>query len=158
MKENFFLNNSYYEGLVQNLYGGSKGCFSLFMHFFYQYNQSCVFDKEYSCCFLTLYELELKNCEILARVLLKMGGDNKYYSNNRKFLSGYSVDYVKDFVQIYLLDVELLEISMIETKNVVDKIENKEIAEMVRDVLKNKKIALEILKEKYLKIVKTIKK
>lgn len=154
MKENFFLNNSYYEGLVQNLYGGSKGCFSLFMHFFYQYNQSCVFDKEYSSCFLTLYELELKNCEILAQVLLKMGGDNKYYSNNRKFLSGYSVDYVKDFVQIYLLDVELLEISMLETKNVIDKIDNKEIVEMVKIVLKNKKIALEILKEKYLKIVK----
>ena len=151
MKKDFFLNNSYYEGLLQNLYGGSKGCFSLFMHFFYQYGQSLVYEKDLSTCFLRLCELELKNCEVLAQILLKMGGDNKFYSNNKKFLSGFNVDYVKDFSKIYHLDVEFLEISLLQTKSVVEKIADLQINSLLKDIVKNKKIEIEILKEKYLK-------
>lgn len=151
MKEEFFQTNSYYEGLLQNLYGGGSGCFSLFMHFFYQYGQSCVFAAEHADCFSRLYELELQNCQILSQILLKMGGDNKYYSNSRKFLSGFNIDYVKDFSQIYLLDVELLEISLLETKGIIAKIENKNIKEMLKIILKNKRIEIDLLKENFLK-------
>ncbi|MDE6583455.1 MAG: hypothetical protein K2K31_02260, partial [Clostridia bacterium] len=66
MKSEFYQINSYYQGLVQNYYGGASGCFSAFMHFFYQYNQSLVFAPEFSEIFEKLYQLELENCSILS--------------------------------------------------------------------------------------------
>ncbi|MBP3619766.1 MAG: hypothetical protein J6J24_03800 [Clostridia bacterium] len=95
--------------------------------------------------------LELQNCEILAQVLIKMGGDNKFCSHHHKFLSGFGVDYVKDFSQIYLLDVELLEIGVLEVKNAYEKIEDKSVREMLKNVLTNKKIELGFLKETFFK-------
>ena len=132
MKEKPIKSNSYYEGLIQNLYGGAEGCFSAFMHFFYQHNQCEVFYPEYSCCFEKIYQLELENCELLSKVLLRMAGDNKYYSSSRKFLSGYNVDYVKNFDKVFLYDIELLEINIIEVKSMIYKIENKVIKEKLK--------------------------
>lgn len=151
MKQNVFRLNSYYEGLIQNLYSGSKGCFSAFMHFFYQYNQCGIFHREFCACFEELYQNELTNCQILSEVLIRLGGDNKYYSSSRQFLSGYNVDYIKNLSKIFLLDVEILEIHIIETKNVTNKIENNEIKNMIKRILENKKKSLKILKENYFK-------
>lgn len=151
MVEKSYNSNSYYEGLIQNYYAGAKGCFSAFMHFFYQYNQSAVFQPEYSNCFRLLYMSELENCQILSSILLKMGGDNKYYSNLKKFLSGYNVDYVKNFTQIFLMDIEMLELHVIEVKGMIAKIENLKIKDELRKVLANKKKSLKILKENYFK-------
>ena len=143
--------NSYYMGLVQNLYAGAKGCFSAFMHFFYQYNQSLAYQPELSLCFKCLYESELENCQILSKVLLNMGGDNKYYSSMKKYLSGYNVDYVKNVSKVFLLDVELLEYNMIGLKSTIAKVDNLDIKECLKQVLANKKKSLKILKEKYFK-------
>ena len=151
MKENIIKVNSYYEGLIQNFYAGARGCFSAFMHFFYQYNQSVVYGAEYSDCFKLLYETELENCKILSELLLMMGGDNKYYSSSRKFLSGYNVDYVKNFDKVFLYDIELLEINIIEVKSMIYKIENKVIKEKLKIILNNKKNSLKNLKENYFK-------
>lgn len=143
--------NSYYEGLIQNLYAGSQGCFVAFMQFFYQYNQSVAFKKELSCCFETLYKNELENCKILCKLLLKMGGDNKYFSSGRKFLSGYNVDYLKSFVKMFSENIEFLEINIIEIKNLIEKIENRQIKNGLKIILENKKNSLKILKENYFK-------
>ena len=151
MKEEIFKTNSYYEGLIQTLYGGGKGCFSAFMHFFYQYNQSVIFATDNSECFKELYTRELENCQILSQLLLKMGGDNKYYSSSRKFLSGNNVDYIKNFQKIFLFDIELLEIGVLETKSLLTKIENLAIKNQLKRVLENKKQCLKMLKETYFK-------
>lgn len=151
MKNDILSANSYYEGLIQNFYGGAKGCFSAFMHFFYQYNQSLVYAEEYAEIFEMLYKCELENCTVLSKILIKMGGDNKYYSCARKFLSGYNVDYVKNFSKIFLIDIEILEINIIELKGLILKIENKEIKDELKNVLTNKKNSLKILKEFYFK-------
>lgn len=151
MKETLLKVNSYYEGLIQNFYAGAKGCFSAFMHFFYQYNQSVVFASQYSDSLKNLYEKELENCNILCELLLRMGGDNKFYSSSRKFLSGYNVDYVKNFDKIFLYDIELLEINVIEVKSMIAKIDNKIIKEKLKIVLENKKESLKNLKENYFK-------
>lgn len=150
MKEKPIKSNSYYEGLIQNLYGGAEGCFSAFMHFFYQHNQCEVFYPEYSCCFEKIYQLELENCEFLSKVLLRMAGDNKYYSSSKKFLSGYNIDYVKNLDKIFLLDIEFLELNVIEIKNLICKIDDLEIKKMLKKVLENKKNSLKIVKENYL--------
>lgn len=147
MKQNVYDSNSYYQGLIQNFYAGAKGCFSAFMHFFYQFNQCEIFYPEYSSCFKTLYNLEIENCRILSQILIKMGGDNKYYSNSRKFLSGYNVDYIKNISQIVYTDIEFLECNIIEVKSIISKIENFSIKSCLLEILENKKKALKILKE-----------
>lgn len=152
--KDFFKTNSYYEGLIQNLLGGSKGCFSVFMHFFYQYNQSRVFFDDWAQCFKTLFEKELENCQILSELILKLGGDNKYFSSSRKFLSGNNIEYLKNSSKIFLLDVELLEIGVLETKSLINKIEDGDIRFFLNMILKNKKQELKILKENYFKIQK----
>ena len=152
--KDFFKTNSYYEGLIQNLLGGSKGCFSVFMHFFYQYNQSRVFFDDWALCFKTLFEKELENCQILSELILKLGGDNKYFSSSRKFLSGNNIEYLKNSSKIFLLDVELLEIGVLETKSLINKIEDGDIRFFLNLILKNKKQELKILKENYFKIQK----
>lgn len=152
--KDFFKTNSYYEGLIQNLLGGSKGCFSVFMHFFYQYNQSRVFFDDWAPCFKTLFEKELENCQILSELILKLGGDNKYFSSSRKFLSGNNIEYLKNSSKIFLLDVELLEIGVLETKSLINKIEDGDIRFFLNMILKNKKQELKILKENYFKIQK----
>lgn len=152
--KDFFKTNSYYEGLIQNLLGGSKGCFSVFMHFFYQYNQSRVFFDDWAPCFKTLFEKELENCQILSELILKLGGDNKYFSSSRKFLSGNNIEYLKNSSKIFLLDVELLEIGVLETKSLINKIEDGDIRFFLNLILKNKKQELKTLKENYFKIQK----
>lgn len=151
MKGEVFKVNSYYEGLIQNIYAGQKGCFVSFMQFFYQFNQSVVFSPNISDCFEKLYKLELENCKILSELILRMDGDNKFYSSSRKFISGYNVDYIKNFSKIFLADIELLEVGIIEVKNIISKIDNVALREKLKIVLENKKNALKMLKENYFK-------
>lgn len=143
--------NSYYEGLIQNLLGGSKGCFVNFMTFFYQYNQTKQFSPENVDCMKELQRLELKNCEVLSEILIMIGGDNRYYSSSRKYISGFNVDYSKAQSKMFVCDVELLEIGIIEVKNALQKIENKQIKEKLKEILENKKNELKILKETFFK-------
>ena len=117
----------------------------------HQYNQSMVYAQNLTEMFKKLYETELENCSILSKILIKMGGDNKYYSCSRKFLSGYNVDYVKNFSKIFLTDIELLEVNIIELKGLILKIENSAIKNELTIVLSNKKNSLKILKENYFK-------
>lgn len=147
MKPTLYDSNSYYQGLIQNFYAGAKGCFSAFMHFFYQYNQAEAFYPNFVSCFKNLYNLEVENCRILSQILIKMGGDNKYYSSSKKFVSGYGVDYAKNIAQIIYLDVEFLECNIIEAKSIISKIESVSIKKQMMEVLENKKKALKILKE-----------
>lgn len=151
MKKNFYETNSYYEGLVQNQFAGSDGCFCAFMTFFYQYNQSIVFMPELSETFSKLYQFEIKNCEILSQMLIKLNGDNKFYSSAKRFLSGHSVNYTKNFKQAFLNDIEMLEVGLIEIKNMILKIENPYAKSNLREILENKREELKILRENYLK-------
>jgi len=143
--------NSYYEGLIQNLFGGSKGCFSNFMTFFYQYCQVKEFSPENTQCMAKLYEAELKNCQILSEILIMIGGDNRYYSSSRKYLSGFNVDYSKAHSKMFMSDVEMIEIGIIEVKNALQKIENRQIKEKLKEILDNKKSQLKLLKETFFK-------
>lgn len=143
--------NSYYEGLLQNLFGGSKGCFVSFMTFFYQFCQVKEFSPENADCIKMLFESELQNCETISQILIMIGGDNRFYSSSRKYISGFNVDYSKAQSKMFVCDVELLEIGIIEVKNALQKIENKQIKEKLKKILENKKNELKILKETFFK-------
>ncbi len=152
MKNEFYKENSYYQGLLQNFYGGKSGCFCAFMTFFYQYEQSLIFNENLSVMFEKLYNVELENCVILSKILLKTGSDNKFFSSGRKFLSGYDVDYTKNFSQMFLNDIELLEVGVVEAKSIILKIENLNTRAELKKILENKKKELKILRENYLKL------
>ena len=98
-----------------------------------------------------LYKAELENCEILSQVLIFIGGDNRYFASSRKYLSGFNVDYCKAISKMFVCDVELLEIGIIEVKNALQKIENKTIKEKLKKILDNKKNELKLLKETFFK-------
>lgn len=149
--EKFFLANSYYEGLLQNFYCGIKGCFPLFSHFLYQFNQSKVFFEEKAEIFKTLMMMELENCNLISQIILKIGGDNKFYSSTKRFLSGQNIDYVKSLNQIFSTDIEILEMQILEVKSMISKIENAHIKETLKEIFKSKKEELKILKIEFFK-------
>ena len=120
-------------------------------NFFINITKALFMLKNINNVFFELYQLELENCSILSELIIKMGGDNKYYSSSRKFLSGYNVDYIKNFSKIFLADIEVLEINIIEIKSIISKIENIKIKNKLKQILNNKKNALKILKENYFK-------
>lgn len=151
MNNAFLSRNSYYEGLLQNLYAGSSGCFSFLMKLFYQYNQVAVYSKENLSLFESLLECELENCKLLGQSIIEIGGDNKYYTSAKKFLSGASVDYCKSFEQMFMSDIETLETHVIELKNLISKIENLQIREKLKKILSNKQQNLRKIRENYFK-------
>lgn len=151
MKSKLFKENSYYQGLIQNLYADSKGCFVSCMQFFYQYNQALVNFENYAPIFKFLYESELKNCSVLSEILIKMGGDNKYFSSMRKFVSGYAIDYSKSLDKMFLSDIELLELGVIMVKSAINTIDDNTVKEELQLVLLSKKSELKKLKENYFK-------
>ena len=139
------IKNSYYEGLLQDLFCGNDGFFTIFMHFFYQKNQIFVFYPSFSKDFEKLVSLELESCNTLSRVINEMGGDSKYYSSSKKYIFG-KIDYVKNLESIVDLDLELVEKSLIDTKNVLSKVDNHKIKNQLENILSIKKEEEKILK------------
>lgn len=139
------IKNSYYEGLLQDLFCGNDGFFTIFMHFLYQNNQIFVFYPSFSKDFEKLVSLELESCNTLSRVINEMGGDSKYYSSSKKYIFG-KIDYVKNLESIVDLDLELVEKSLIDTKNVLSKVDNHKIKNQLENILSIKKEEEKILK------------
>lgn len=142
--------NSYYMGLVQNLYASTNGCLTAFLQFLYQHEISRHF-QEFESCFRALYQKEIENCQILSQILLDMGGDPQFFSSSRKYLNTHSVTYVKEIDKVFLTDIEFLEINILDLKSAILKIENVQIKENLKTILNNKKMSLKILKENYFK-------
>ena len=147
MKNKNLQANSYYEGLIQNLYSGTNGgCFLCFMQFFYQ---SVIIKAQNFECFEKMSQIELENCKILSVLLQKIGGDHKFYSSSRRFLSGHSVNYSKDVKRMFLIDIELLEANILDVKSLISKIENPAIKDELKKILENKRQNLKLLKENF---------
>ena len=146
------IKNSYYEGLLQDLFCGNDGFFAIFLHFLYQYNQIFVFYPNFEKEFEKLWRLELEACNELSQAIIEMGGDSKYYSSSKKFLCG-NIDYIKNLSSIVDTDLELVEKSMIDLKNALSKIENNIIKTKLRKIVVVKEKEEMILKETKLKIL-----
>lgn len=153
MKGYFLTKNSYYEGLLQDLFCGNDGFFTIFLHFFYQFNQFLVYNNNFSSIFKFVYMKELENCEVVSNLLVLMGGDAKFYSSNKKFISGSGIDYVKNLKSAFELDIELVEKSLIDVKNALVKIDNTKIKEKLRIVIKNKEEELDKLKNGFVEML-----
>ena len=146
------IKNSYYEGLLQDLFCGNDGFFTIFMHFLYQYNQIFVFYPKFEKEFEKLFQTEIEVCNILSKIIIEMGGDAKYYSSTKKFLNG-NIDYIKSLSSIIDVDLELVEKGLIDVKNVLSKVDNIRIKTELRKVVALKEFEEKILKELKIKLL-----
>lgn len=144
--------NSYYEGLLQDLFCGKDGFFTVFMHFFYQKNQILINYPDYNKSFCELLSIELKVCESVSKVIIELGGDAKFYSSTQKYISGCGVDYVKNLASMLELDIELIEKNIIDLKGVYSKIENGNIRASLNEILILKNEEINILKNCFLSL------
>ena len=142
--------NSYYLGLVQNLFAGANGCIVAFLQFFYQ-SQMCAQSQGFDECFGNLYQKELENCRILSQILIEMGGDPQFFSSSKKFVSTRAVSYVKDVSKMFLTDIEFLEVNVLDIKSAISKIENEPLRAKLKELLSNKKFELKFLKKEFFK-------
>lgn len=146
------IKNSYYEGLLQDLFCGNDGFFVIFMHFLYQFNQIFIFYPKFEKDFEKLYLLELEVCNILSRLIIEIGGDAKFYSSTKKYLSG-NIDYIKSLSPIVDIDLELVEKGLIDVKNVLSKIDNIRIKTELRKIVAYKENEEKILKDIKIKLL-----
>lgn len=144
--------NSYYEGLIQDLFCGKDGFFINFLHFFYQYNQFFAYYPKFCPLLKKLYLEELESCEVLSNLIISLGGDAKFYSSGREFLTGGRVDYLKSVAGVLEYDISLLSTAIINLQSVLLKIENGEIKVALRGLLEKKKEILKKLKDEYIEL------
>ena len=115
--------------------------------------QIFCFNQNFKEEFKLLCDKELEACEIISALIIQFGGDAKYYSSMRKFLSGSKIDYVKNFKMMLENDIELVEKSLLDVKSALCKIENMQIKTDLRKILVLKNEELEIIKKIYLNVI-----
>lgn len=127
--------NSYYSGILQNLYSGSEGEVILFLQFSYHSYILEGFNDEISKVLKEIALDDLKHQELLANAIQMTAGDPLYCNSEGKWLGGRQIDYVKDTRQILKLNLGTKEKSIIDYKIAISKIENQQIKALLASIL-----------------------
>lgn len=138
--------NSYYQNLILELYSGSEGFVINYLQFLYQYNLFYNKNKTYEDAFKYLIDCEFECISLISEILSVLGCDTKFVSNQGKFISGRQIDYVKDLMQILLLDIENIEKNIIEIRSIIQKVSINAIKNQLREILAIKQTELKFLK------------
>lgn len=141
--------NSYYQGLLQNLYASSDGELYSFMQFTYQSFMLSPFGVAEGNVFASLAEEELLHAKQLAEGIILLGGDPIFCGTQGKWLGGRAVDYVKGLRQMLDLNIEHKEKSIIDYKTTILKIDEPQIKSMLTSILSQEESHLYKLKEIY---------
>lgn len=139
--------NSYYSGLLQNLYAGSESETGFFLQLRYQIYHLTEFYPKIASSFKLIAETELKHQEILASAIIMTGGNPVLCNSQAKYFTGRQIDYVKDIKQILLCDIELKEKMVIDYKITLSKIENLEIRNILNFIIKEEEDQLKTLRK-----------
>ena len=144
--------NSYYNGLLQNLFAGSESATNSVLQYSYSANILAPFYPEISNEFYEIVFDEIKVHYILSQMIILTGGDPIYSNAQGKWLGGRSVDYVKDIKQLISLSVENIEKLIIDYKTVQSKIDDNEIKKylsLILEIENKNRIKLLKLRKKY---------
>ena len=141
--------NSYYQGLLQNLYAGNDGEISSFFQFTYQNFILSPFGNNHASVFSKIASEDLLHAKILAEAVLMLGGDPVFCNNQGKWFGGRAVDYVKGVKQMLDLNIEAKEKHIIDYKTVISKIDEQQIKKMLQGILADEENHLYKLKEIY---------
>lgn len=139
--------NSYYLGIVQNLFCGNEGKIVSFLQFCYQKNVLAPFGSEFANHFDEFAMQEFFHQELLCEIILSLGGDPVFCDNQGRWLSGRWIDYVKDIKQMLLLNIETKEKTIIDFKTAISKIDDLSIKQLLVAILKEDEDTLEKLKQ-----------
>lgn len=127
--------NSYYSGILQNLYSGSEGEVITFLQFRYHSYILERFNEPVSQILKKIALDDLKHQELLADAIVMTSGDPVYYNSESKWISGRQIDYIKDTKQILLQNLKLKEKVIIDYKIAISKIDNQQIKALLSSIL-----------------------
>lgn len=130
-----FSNNSYYAGILQNLYAGSEGEVVTFLQLRYHTYTLSRFNFALSETLNKIAADDLKHQELLAHAIQMTSGDPLYSNSEGKWIGGRQIDYVKDTKQILVLNLESKEKAIIDYKLAISKIENAQIKALLSAIL-----------------------
>ena len=138
--------NSYYSGILKNLYAGSEGECIVFLQLKYQTYVLKNFHPEISDLLEEISKTELLHQQLLSDAILMSGGDPTYSNSQNKWIGGRQIDYVKDIKQIISYDIEMKEKIVIDYKIAIAKIDNLEIKKLLASILQDEEIHLRKLR------------
>ena len=139
--------NSYYLGIVQNLYCSSESEIVSFLQFEYQKNILLPFGNEFGRLFESIAQDDLFHSSLLAEIIISLGGNPVYCDNQGRWLGGRRIDYVKNVKSMLELDIELKEKMIIDYQNAISKIDDLKIKKMLEMIVKDEKVCYSKLKE-----------
>ena len=146
--------NSYYCGILKNLYAGSEGECSVFFQLSYQEYILNSFNHDFCELLNNIRICDLSHQKMLSNAILMTGGDPVFSNAQNKWFSTSQIDYVKDITQIINYDVELKEKIIIDYKIAISKIDNYEIKNLLAYIVKDEEDHLNLLKNEYIKLNK----
>lgn len=141
--------NSYYLGIIQNLYCSSESEIICFLQFEYQKNLLLPFGNDYARVFGQIAEEDLFHSELLSEIIISLGGNPVYCSCQGKWLGGRQIDYVKNIKQMLALDIELKEKMIIDYKNATSKIDDLKIKKLLGCIVSEEASSCQKLKSLY---------
>lgn len=142
-----FCKNSYYSGILQNLYSGSEGELIIFLQLRYHCYILDSFNENLSSALKDISKDDLKHQELLANAIQMTSGDPIYCNSEGKWIAGRQIDYIKNVKQILLLNLEAKEKTIIDYKIAISKIENQQIKTLLSSILEDEEKHRTILKE-----------
>lgn len=139
--------NSYYLGIIQNLYCSNESEIVSFLQFEYQKNLLLPFGNDFGRVFETIAQEDLFHSSLLAEIIISLGGNPIYCDNQGKWLGGRRIDYVKNIKSMLELDIELKEKMIIDYKSAISKIDDIKIKKMLEMIVKDEEVGYFRLKE-----------
>lgn len=138
--------NAYYAGLLQNLLCGEEGVVIFFLQLKYQKAILGDFYPQISQTISEILEIETIHHDLLSNAIIMSGGDPMLITSQGKWLVGRQIDYIKELKQIISYNIEVKEKSVIDFKLAHSKIDNIEIKNLLREMIRDEEIILKKLK------------
>ena len=127
--------NSYYSGILQNLFAGSEGEVIIFLQLQYHANILKPFNDKISKLLNEIALTDLKHQQLLSHAIQMTYGNPIYATSQGKWIGGRQIDYIKDTKQIIHANIEAKEKSIIDYKLAISKIENTQIKLLLNAIL-----------------------
>lgn len=147
-----YCKNSYYSGILQNLFAGPEGEVVLFLQLQYHNNILKLFNPKIAEVLSEISLTDLKHQQLLSNAIQMTFGNPIYATTQGKWIGGRQIDYIKDTKQLLLANLEAKEKAIIDYKIAISKIDNTQIKLLLSSILADEENHRLILK----KLIKSI--
>lgn len=137
--------NSFFAEQLQNLFASDCGEIISFLQFSYQSFMLLPYGEKYGKIFERLANEDLLHAKQIAETIVMLSGKPEYKIPSGKFLGGRAVNTDSNISAMILADLELKESYIIKLKNVLTKIDNKFIKNLLNSILNEEQYHLNLL-------------